>query len=79
MAKGLKTGGRVTGTPSKQTATVRQALHNAFDELGGVAALVEWGRANPTEFYRIWSKMLPKELSIQEPPEAGSRCIVLPR
>lgn len=41
--------------------TARDNLTRAFDLMGGVPALVVWGRSNPTEFYRLWSKLLPKE------------------
>ena len=62
MAKGHKTGGRKKGTPNRTTADVKAALTRAFDELGGVPALVEWGRDNPTQFYHLWSKLLPTEV-----------------
>jgi hypothetical protein len=77
MAKGLKTGGRVAGTPNKLTTDVRQALQQAFDEMGGVPALVSWGASNPSEFYRLWAKLLPKELNIQESPK-GRIVVYLP-
>jgi hypothetical protein len=46
------------------TASVKAALVAAFEELGGVAALVEWGRKKPTEFYALWAKLLPAELKV---------------
>jgi hypothetical protein len=63
MAKGKKTGGRTKGTPNKSTAAVKDALTQAFDHLGGVTALVEWGKKNATEFYKLWSKLLPQEVT----------------
>lgn len=45
----------------KVTAAARDNLAMAFDLMGGVPALVVWGRANPTEFYRIWARLIPKE------------------
>lgn len=59
MAKGKKTGGRVKGTPNKATASVKAALEDAFDKLGGVDALVTWARMEPTEFYKLYAKLLP--------------------
>jgi hypothetical protein len=59
MAKGFKTGGRTKGTPNKTTTQVKQALNEAFEQMGGVPALVEWGQENPTEFYKLWVKILP--------------------
>lgn len=34
----------------------------AFDGAGGLAALIEWGKANPTPFYQTWAKLLPTEI-----------------
>ena len=34
----------------------------AFEELGGVDNLVEWARANQTEFYRMVARLMPREV-----------------
>jgi hypothetical protein len=57
-----KIGGRKKGSVNVATVAVKTALQQAFDELGGVGALVAWGKKEPGEFYRIWSKMLPTEI-----------------
>jgi hypothetical protein len=57
-----KKGGRKKGTPNKLAAGVKAALVEAFDELGGVPALVGWGRKNPSHFYALWSKLLSTEV-----------------
>jgi len=62
MARGRKTGGRKPGSINKTTAEVKAALVKAFDELGGIPSLVEWGRKAPGEFYKLWVKMLPTEI-----------------
>jgi hypothetical protein len=62
MAAGRKTGGRQKGVPNKSTSEVKAALTEAFDNLGGVQALVTWGTDNLTDFYKLWSKMLPTEV-----------------
>jgi len=57
----------------KTITTARENLTRAFDLMGGVAALVVWGRENPTEFYRLWARMIPREsveLSAQLPLES---------
>ena len=56
-----KTGGRKKGTPNVVTASIKSALTEAFDGLGGVPALVRWGKANPTPFYQCWSRLAPKD------------------
>lgn len=45
----------------KVTISARDNLAQAFDLMGGVPALVVWGRENPTDFYRIWARLIPKE------------------
>lgn len=57
-----KTGGRKKGTPNKNTAAIKEAFRNAFEQMGGVQALVEWGQENPTQFYQLVSKLIPTEV-----------------
>lgn len=65
--KGERRGGRQKGTPNKRSALVKEALSEAFEKLGGVAALVAWAQTDEgrPEFYKLWVKMLPVELSGQ--------------
>lgn len=58
--------GRPKGSINKTTASVKQALTEAFDGMGGTPALVVWGKANPQLFYPIWSKMLPTEMQVTD-------------
>lgn len=46
---------------AKTIRAARENLSEAFDFLGGVPALVVWGRQNRTEFYRLWARLIPKE------------------
>ncbi len=62
MAKGFKTGGREKGTPNKTTATVKDMLLMAFEDIGGLPALTEWGKTSPAQFYQLWAKLLPQEI-----------------
>ena len=65
MAKGKKTGGRVKGSVNIFTKSVREVINDAFREMQlkpGVNML-EWGQSNPTEFYRLASKLIPMQVS----------------
>ena len=42
---------------------MREAWREAFDELGGVPSLVSWGRENPTEFYKLVTKLIPQDVT----------------
>jgi hypothetical protein len=53
--------GRPKGSKNKLTASIKQAMTEAFERLGGVPSLVKWGRDNPTEFYRCWARLAPQE------------------
>lgn len=60
---GERTVGRVKGTPNAITANVRDAIHNAFTELGGMSYLVHVGRTDPRTFCALLSKLLPTKLA----------------
>lgn len=55
--------GRKPGVPTKQTVAVKQAFIDAFDKMGGVLSLVKWGKANETEFYKLYSKLIPQDIT----------------
>lgn len=60
--KGQRFGGRAKGTQNKLTRSSRTALTLAFDGLGGVDGLVAWAEKNQSDFYRIWAKLVPREV-----------------
>lgn len=57
-----KTGGRKKGTPNRTTTAVKEALEHAFKGIGGKAAFTRWAKENPEEFYKLWVKLLPREI-----------------
>jgi hypothetical protein len=63
--KRKKSGGRQAGTPNKTTANVKAVLDEAFERLGGVDFLSDWAAANPGEFLKIWSKLIPRDLAVE--------------
>lgn len=60
---GERRGGRPKGSPNKITTSMRECFRAAFDELGGVPALVAWGRENQTEFYKLTARLIPVEVT----------------
>ena len=68
--------GRLPGYPNKVTISVKAALEAAFDGLGGVPALIAWGQQEPGEFYRLWGKLLPRNISIEGGAQLG--IVILP-
>jgi hypothetical protein len=58
----LSRAGRKKGQVNKTTASVKQALTEAFDQRGGVPALLKWAKENETPFYQLWGKLAPQEV-----------------
>jgi hypothetical protein len=63
MAKGRKTGGRRRGTPNKLTKSAKEAFGFAFDAIGGTRALADWAKDNATEFYKLYARLIPVDLT----------------
>lgn len=56
-------GGRKKGAVNRTTTVFKQAVLVTYDAIGGDAAFAEWATANPTEYYRIASRLIPQEVS----------------
>jgi hypothetical protein len=54
--------GRPRGVPNKTTASAREAFQLAFDGLGGFQALRDWAKKNPTEFFKLYSRLIPVDM-----------------
>lgn len=52
--------GRKKGVPNKATQTARAAFQMAFEGLGE-GALLAWATANPTEFFKLYARLIPVE------------------
>jgi hypothetical protein len=65
MALGKKTGGRVAGTPNKFTASVRDAVQEAFHRAGGVEYLLKVAQEDPRTFVGIVQKLIPQEIKAE--------------
>ena len=68
--------GRLHGSVNKTTVSVKAALEAAFTGLGGVPALIAWAEKEPAEFYRLWGKLLPKNVTIEGGAQLG--IVILP-
>lgn len=70
--------GRKKGVPNKTTASVKLALTEAFKGLGGVPALLSWAKSDPSEFYKLWAKMLPQEVTVPDGSSVQAVVILAP-
>lgn len=55
--------GRVKGVPNKTTATLKEAILRAFDEVGGAAYLSIIAKDDPRTFCALLSKVLPMQVT----------------
>lgn len=55
--------GRPKGSQNKSSVAAKLAFQHAFDGLGGVDALMEWARDNQTEFFKLYSKLIPQDVN----------------
>ena len=55
--------GRPKGALNKTTVAVKDALSNAFEGIGGQQSFDAWARENPTEFYKLFVKLLPIQIT----------------
>lgn len=55
--------GRPKGSRNRFTE-LRDEFMLAFEKIGGREALVNWGKDNPDQFYKLVVQMLPKERTV---------------
>ena len=58
--------GRKAGIPNKITKSAREAFQLAFDALNafdGPHRLEKWAAENPTEFYKLYARLIPVEVT----------------
>lgn len=65
--KGEKTGGRQAGTQNKLTKTVKEVFTTVFTNLqeDSEVNLMEWGKKNPTDFYKLCAKLIPAAVEMK--------------
>lgn len=51
------------GVPNKIGAQAKENVVAVFTRLGGTAAMAEWARENQTEFYKLYARLIPTEMT----------------
>jgi len=64
--KGLKTN---KGSQQAMTIEVKEVIARCFYDIGGREKFAEWARNNRTDFYKLYSKLLPIQLQSKETKE----------
>ena len=62
---------KVPRSPDLKRSQVVNAFQDAFQLIGGTPRLAIWGHENPTEFYRLWSKLAPRQVEAEMKHEGG--------
>lgn len=52
------------GRPNLTTATAKENIIAVFNRLEGTAGMAKWAADNPTEFYRLYGRLIPAEQHI---------------
>lgn len=55
--------GRPKGVPNKTTRAAKEAFALAFEGIGGVSALKAWAEENPGEFFKLYAKLIPLDVT----------------
>lgn len=54
---------RTRGSKNKISGIAKDNISAVFVRLGGSANMARWAKENETEFYKIYSRLLPHEVS----------------
>lgn len=64
---GERRGGRAKGTPNKMTRTIKAAIEEAFNTVGGADYLATMAVQQPAAFMTLLGKVLPTQLEHTNP------------
>jgi hypothetical protein len=67
-----KVGGRKKGTPNKLTATVKDAIAQVAEIIGGVERMAQWVQEDPENERSFWTSIYPKLLSVHAQNQVGN-------
>jgi len=78
-----KTGGRAKGTPNKSTIAIREAVLQVFADLqhgsgGENRHFLDWALGNPSDFYRLSAKLLPRQVTGEDGGPVITRVELVP-
>lgn len=49
--------------PGKVSASAKENIVAVFTRMGGTAAMAKWARKNQTEFYKLYGRLVPHEVT----------------
>jgi len=63
---------RPVGSKNKIQACARENVICVFNRLGGTAYMAEWAKENPTDFFKIYARLVPQEVKAAIDPAANT-------
>lgn len=66
---------RPKGSKNKIGVRAKDNVVSVFDRLGGVEGMVKWAQENETEFYKMYAKLIPTDITINEGETAVERLV----
>lgn len=57
---------RTVGAKNKISGAAKDNIQAVFVRLGGTAAMAQWAKENQTEFFKIYARLLPHEVTGQD-------------
>lgn len=64
---------RTVGAKNKISGQAKENIQAVFTRLGSTAAMAEWAKAHPSDFYKIYARLLP----VEGPGEHGEHEVVV--
>jgi len=52
---------RTKGAKNKVSGQAKENISAVFVRLGGTAEMARWAKGNPTEFYKLYARLIPVE------------------
>lgn len=57
--------GRKPGVPNVAGASAKENILAVFTRLDGTAGMAEWAKKHPTEFYKLYGRLIPTEGTLE--------------
>ena len=64
-----KTGGRTKGIQNKETREIKEMIHQALHNVGGIEYLERQAEENPGSFMKLIQAILPKDVNVGGQPD----------
>jgi len=62
--RGKGNAGRPVGAKNKIGAQCKENILAVFTRLGGTAGMAEWAMENKTEFYKLYARLIPTDITV---------------